>query len=46
MPNFINVNYQQTGKSLDVSSMGMREMQQRAYAVRNSQYILIKAPPA
>ena len=46
MPNFINVNYQQTGKSLNIDSLGMREMQQRAYAVKNSQYILLKSPPA
>ncbi|MHB8702894.1 MAG: DEAD/DEAH box helicase [Candidatus Tyrphobacter sp.] len=29
-----------------VNAMGMREMQSRAYDARNSQYLLIKAPPA
>ena len=42
----INVNYQQTGKSKNLNSLGMREMQQRVYAKRNEQYILLKAPPA
>ncbi len=46
MPNFIDVEYQRTGKSLDVDSLGMREMQQRAFEQRNSQYLLLKAPPA
>ena len=46
MPNFIDVEYQQTGKSLDTDSLGMRQMQRRAYAERNSQYLLLKAPPA
>lgn len=46
MPNFIDVEYQQTGKSLDTDSLGMREMQKRAFEQRNSQYLLLKAPPA
>jgi len=46
MPNFIDVEYQQTGKSLDTDTLGMREMQRRAFAERNSQYLLLKAPPA
>ena len=46
MPNFIDVEYQQTGKSLDTDSLGMREMQRRAFEERNCQYLLLKAPPA
>ncbi len=44
--NIIENTYQQTGQSQKTSSLGMREMQQRAYKSRNSQYLLIKAPPA
>ena len=46
MENIVKINYEATGKSTQVDSMGMREMQARAYAARNSQYLLIKAPPA
>ena len=46
MPNFVDVKYAQTGKSLNTDAMGMREMQQRAFAARESQYLLLKAPPA
>ena len=46
MTNFVDVNYEQTGKSLDVDSMGMREMQQRVFAERSAKYLLLKAPPA
>lgn len=46
MQNLINVEYQQTGKSKNLNSLGMREMQERVYAVRDEQYILLKAPPA
>ena len=46
MTNIIEVNYDQTGESIDVDSLGMREMQRRVYDVRNKQYILVKAPPA
>ena len=46
MPNFIDVTYQQTGKSLKIDDYGMREMQRRAFAERESQYLLLKAPPA
>lgn len=44
--NIINVQYQASGKSIKVNSMGMREMQQKAYDARNAQYLLLKAPPA
>lgn len=44
--NLVNVKYKQTGKSVNVNSLGMREMQERAFEMRNSQYLLIKSPPA
>lgn len=46
MPNLVDVTYAQTGKSLAVNKMGMREMQARAFEARNAQYLLLKAPPA
>lgn len=44
--NIVNVEYQKDGSSTTVDSYGMREMQKRAFAKRNSQHLLIKAPPA
>jgi superfamily II DNA or RNA helicase len=46
MPNIVNVNYQQTGKSKSTNQYGMREMQERAFEYRDAQYLLIKSPPA
>ena len=46
MNNLLHVEYGQTGQSASLNQMGMREMQARAFAERNSQYLLIKAPPA
>ena len=46
MTNFVDVTYAQTGKSLETDNFGMREMQRRAFKERNSQYLLLKAPPA
>ena len=46
MPNFIDVEYKQTGRSLDIDELGMREMQRRAFEEKNAQYLLLKAPPA
>ena len=46
MPNVVDVTYAQSGKSLDINPLGMRDMQARAYERRNSQYLLLKAPPA
>ena len=46
MPNTVDVKYAQTGQSTKVDKYGMRDMQQKAFAVRDSQYILLKAPPA
>ena len=46
MPDLIHVNYKRTGQSKRTNAMGMREMQEEAYAGRTAQYLLIKAPPA
>src|ERR1017187_4684114 len=46
MPDFVHVNYAQTGASQKQNEMGMRAMQARAYSERGSQYLLVKAPPA
>lgn len=46
MADFVTVTYAATGASQDVSPFGMRAMQARAYDARNSQYLLVKAPPA
>lgn len=46
MKDIIHVTYDHTGDSQTFNAMGMRDMQARAYAKRNEQYILIKAPPA
>lgn len=46
MPDFVKVEYNQTGKSKKTNELGMREMQERAYNARSAKYLLIKAPPA
>lgn len=46
MPNLVNVSYHQTGKSTRTNTMGMREMQSRAFEARDAKYLLLKAPPA
>lgn len=46
MPNLVDVTYQQTGKSKTTNALGMREMQEKAFAANSAQYLLIKAPPA
>ncbi len=46
MPDLVKVEYGQTGKSKKTNGLGMRDMQERAYAARTAQYLLIKAPPA
>lgn len=46
MPNIIDVTYAQTGKSTVINELGMRDMQEKAYAKRDAQYLLLKAPPA
>lgn len=44
--NIVDVTYAQTGESTKTDSYGMREMQRRAFEKRNSNHLLIKAPPA
>ena len=44
--NIVDVAYAQTGESTKTDSYGMREMQRRAFEKRNSNHLLIKAPPA
>lgn len=46
MENIINVTYARNGQTTATNAMGMRPMQERAYAARRAQYILLKAPPA
>jgi superfamily II DNA or RNA helicase len=46
MTNLIEVEYHQTGDSKKTNKYGMREMQEKAFAARNEQYLLLKAPPA
>lgn len=46
MQNIVNVQYHSTGKSTNINSLGMREMQSRAFDKRSSKYLLVKAPPA
>jgi superfamily II DNA or RNA helicase len=44
--NIVDVTYAQTKASVNTDALGMREMQARAYAKREAQYLLLKAPPA
>lgn len=44
--NIIENTYNQTGQSKKTNKLGMREMQEKAYELRNSKHLLIKAPPA
>lgn len=46
MADYVNVNYAQTGESQNTNQYGMRAMQARAFDARNSQFMLVKAPPA
>ena len=46
MPNIYEGTYAQTGQSKVENNMGMRAMQSKAFEARDSQYILLKAPPA
>lgn len=46
MPDLVKVSYAQTGASTKTNIYGMREMQERAFASRDAQYLLLKAPPA
>ena len=42
----ISVTYSQSGASTKSNTLGMRQMQERAYEKRGEQYLLIKSPPA
>ena len=42
----VSVTYAQTGNSTKSNELGMRRMQERAWAKRGEQYLLIKSPPA
>lgn len=44
--NIVDVNYAQSGNSVNTDKLGMREMQRRVFEQRVAQYLLIKAPPA
>jgi len=46
MPDIVHVTYSQTGQSSKLNELGMREMQEKVYQARDSQYLLLKAPPA
>ncbi len=46
MPDIVHLEYAQTGESTRTDSMGMRDMQERAFEARDAQYLLLKAPPA
>jgi len=46
MNNLVDVSYHATGRSTNTNGMGMRDMQSRAFEKRDSQYLLVKAPPA
>src|SRR6185437_721442 len=42
----VSITTARTGASTKANKMGMRVMQERAYARRGEQYLLIKSPPA
>lgn len=42
----VSITTQRTGASTKANELGMRTMQERAYARRGEQYLLIKSPPA
>lgn len=44
--NIVDIHYLQTGVSSATDTLGMREMQTKAYMARNQRFLLIKAPPA
>lgn len=46
MPNLVDVTYARTGESTKTDPLGMRDMQRKAFAARDAQYLLLKAPPA
>jgi hypothetical protein len=42
----VSITTARTGASSKANALGMRAMQERAYAKRGEQYFLIKSPPA
>src|SRR6201997_3768524 len=42
----VSVFYARNGNATKANELGMRPMQERAYARRGEQYLLIKSPPA
>lgn len=44
--NIVDISYAQSGQSSATNTLGMREMQAKAYEARGKKYLLIKAPPA
>jgi superfamily II DNA or RNA helicase len=46
MADYVTVSYAQTGASQATNQYGMRAMQSKAFDERNSQFLLVKAPPA
>lgn len=42
----VSITVAHTGASSKANALGMRDMQERAYAKRGEQYLLIKSPPA
>ncbi|XXG29477.1 MAG: hypothetical protein WJ310_05315 [Ferrovum myxofaciens] len=42
----VSITTARTGASSKANELGMRAMQERAYAKRGEQYLLIKSPPA
>ena len=42
----VSITTARTGASAKANELGMRTMQERAYAKRGEQYLLIKSPPA
>lgn len=46
MGEIAKISYAQTKQSVIVDELGMRQMQRRVYERRDSQYLLLKAPPA
>ncbi len=42
----VSITTERTGLSSKANALGMRDMQERAYAKRGEQYLLIKSPPA
>ena len=42
----VSITTARTGASAKANALGMRVMQERAYAMRGEQYLLIKSPPA